>query len=244
MIPYAKPKRHTVNFESFNYLNCPPERSSYYNAFYIQETGQILVCDPEHARDLYRGGFFGKGTLSRSGPVTLDDTNIQNLNVQVEYLQLTLEEAFYLLSKESGLNILQIHSISSISDRNSSESQSISLSESECWNLFTSLDQTFPTNYALYAKFRKHGWVVRSGLKFGGKYVIYRKGPAFFHASYNVRTTPDNDRSSPIVSTWRDLVCWNRVTSSVSKKLVIARVESSNFTFITMQRWSPKGNRE
>jgi tRNA-intron lyase len=235
---FAKPKKHTVQFESFDYLDRPPQpvNNEFYSAFYCSNNRRIIVPDPMEARDLYRGGFYGKGTLSRSGPVTLDNRNIQNLKEQVEYLQLLPEEAFYLSVKLNILKIYKVENLNQLEDRNI-------LSEQECWDLFNSISisQCFAQDYALYAKYRDCGWVVRSGQKFAGKYVVYRKGPAFYHASYNVRIVSNSN--SPIIESWRQLSSWNRVTSSVSKELVIAS-PNQPFILISMKRWSPNANRE
>lgn len=42
----------------------------------------------------------------------------------------------------------------------------------------------FPASYAAYEYYRNENWIPKSGLKYGGNFVLYRKGPAYYHAEY------------------------------------------------------------
>ena len=52
----------------------------------------------------------------------------------------------------------------------------------ECWQLFVASQPFFLTTYVAYHFYRSHAWCVKSGLKLGVEFVLYRKGPEFFHA--------------------------------------------------------------
>ncbi|KAM4821089.1 tRNA-splicing endonuclease subunit Sen2 [Thomomys bottae] len=126
-----------------------------------------------------------------------------------EYLQLSLEEAFFLVYalgclsvyyKEEALTIMQL------------------------WRAFTAVQPTFRTTYMAYHHFRSRGWVPKVGLKYGTDLLLYRKGPPFYHASYSVivelvdscfEGTPRRPFS------WKSLAALSRVSSSVSKELLL-----------------------
>ena len=52
----------------------------------------------------------------------------------------------------------------------------------ECYSRFCELQPNFAASYAAYRHYRKLSWIPKSGLKYGGDFVLYRKGPAHYHA--------------------------------------------------------------
>lgn len=73
-----------------------------------------------------------------------------------EKLMLTLQEAFFLLY---GLGCLQIVNI-----------DNTLLSIEQCWELFAVAEKNFVPKYVVYHYYRSKGYVVKSGIKFGGDY--------------------------------------------------------------------------
>lgn len=54
----------------------------------------------------------------------------------------------------------------------------------ESWRLFSKSQPFFVTTYVAYHFYRSHNWCVKSGLKLGVEFVLYKKGPEYFHAQY------------------------------------------------------------
>ena len=75
-------------------------------------------------------------------------------------------------------------------------------------------------NYVAYHHYRSHGWCVRSGIKFGCDYLLYRRGPPFQHAEFCIMVMSD-DESRPY--TWYSTVA--RVASGAKKTLVLCYIE-------------------
>ncbi|KAG9483656.1 hypothetical protein GDO78_009531 [Eleutherodactylus coqui] len=88
------------------------------------------------------------------------------------------------------------------------------------WEVFSAAQQSFQTRYMAYHHFRSKGWVPKVGLKFGTDLLLYRKGPAFYHASYSVivELVDENFEGPPLRPlTWRSLSGLHRTTMNVSK---------------------------
>lgn len=118
----------------------------------------------------------------------------------VEHLQLTLEEAFFL---NFALGNLDIH-LESLPPVAGAETQPVDVPAPALPPL--SLLHTFAAhsafppeashgidpeclfllNYAAYHHFRSLGWVVRPGIKFGVDWLLYLRGPVFSHAEFAV----------------------------------------------------------
>ncbi|XP_018410051.1 PREDICTED: tRNA-splicing endonuclease subunit Sen2 [Nanorana parkeri] len=126
-----------------------------------------------------------------------------------EYLQLSREEAFFLVY---GLGCLSV----------SYKKEPLTIQK--LWKVFCAAQQNFPTSYMAYHHFRSKGWVPKVGLKYGTDLLLYRKGPPFYHASYSVivELANANYEGSPLRPlTWRSLSGLNRTTMNVSKELLI-----------------------
>ncbi|KAI4197067.1 MAG: hypothetical protein LQ346_003100 [Caloplaca aetnensis] len=155
-----------------------------------------------------------------------------------EHLQLTLEEAFFLVY---GLGVLNI--------RDSSTSQTIStptlfsICRSQSYfpaqsSAHCSPDDAFLLSYVVYHHFRSLGWVVRPGIKFAVDYLLYNRGPVFSHAEFAVIILPSFSHaywsSTPGLramvrkreeKSWWWLHCVNRVQAHVRKSLMLVYVE-------------------
>lgn len=126
-----------------------------------------------------------------------------------EYLQLSLEEAFFLAYALGCLSIYY-------------EKEPLTIVK--LWQAFTAVQPTFRTTYMAYHYFRSKGWVPKVGLKYGTDLLLYRKGPPFYHASYSViiELVDDNFEGSlrrPF--SWKSLAALSRVSGNVSKELML-----------------------
>ena len=155
-------------------------------------------------------------------PELTEDEMPENL----EHLQLTLQEAFFLCWGVGCLRIIN------------SETQE-PLPTPDVWRTLLSSplpfsplpnrpDNPFLVQYVAYHHFRSLGWVVRSGIKFCVDYLLYKKGPVFTHAEFAVMVIPsyedpaDRETSpyhlpneTPMKWSWFSTI--NRVNSQVMK---------------------------
>ncbi|KAJ1522286.1 hypothetical protein ONE63_002586 [Megalurothrips usitatus] len=134
-------------------------------------------------------------------------------NSSPEVLNLLLEEALFL---SYGLGCLYIFD---------TYGQKI-LSCLEFWSLCVELDNRFIQRYVTYHHFRSKGWVVKSGLKFGGDFLLYKNGPSFFHASYVVRTEVifGKTDSGTKELDWTTLMGLNRLAETSGKEVLFCYV--------------------
>ncbi|XP_057260197.1 tRNA-splicing endonuclease subunit Sen2 [Pezoporus wallicus] len=126
-----------------------------------------------------------------------------------EYLQLSLEEAFFL-----------VYALGCLSIYYGEEPLTIL----KLWEVFSEVKPDFKTTYMAYHYFRSKGWVPKVGLKYGTDLLLYRKGPPFYHASYSViaELVDDNFEGSlrrPL--SWKTLSGLNRTTANASKELML-----------------------
>ncbi|XP_067287160.1 tRNA-splicing endonuclease subunit Sen2 [Pseudorasbora parva] len=130
----------------------------------------------------------------------------------MEYLQLSYEEAFFL-----------VYALGCLSVYCSGEA----LSVAQVWAMFCSLQPNFSSSYAAYHYFRSKGWVPKSGIKYGTDLMLYRKGPPFYHASYSVvvERVDESFRGAALRPfSWRTLAALSRTTGNVSKELMLCYV--------------------
>uniref|UniRef100_A0A8C1KXN9 tRNA-splicing endonuclease subunit Sen2 n=1 Tax=Cyprinus carpio TaxID=7962 RepID=A0A8C1KXN9_CYPCA len=125
----------------------------------------------------------------------------------MEYLQLSYEEAFFL-----------VYALGCLSVYYSGEA----LSVAQVWTMFRSLQPNFSSSYAAYHYFRSKGWVPKSGIKYGTDLLLYRKGPPFYHASYSVVVERCDESLRPF--SWKSLAALSRTTGNVSKELMLCFV--------------------
>ncbi|XP_053233673.1 tRNA-splicing endonuclease subunit Sen2 isoform X4 [Podarcis raffonei] len=126
----------------------------------------------------------------------------------LEYLQLSLEEAFFLVYALGCLSIYY---------------NEAPLSILKLWEVFSEAQPKFKATYMAYHYFRSKGWVPKVGLKYGTDLLLYRKGPPFYHASYSViveLVNSDFEGSPHRPFSWKSLSGLNRTTANVSKELM------------------------
>ena len=86
-------------------------------------------------------------------------------------------------------------------------------------------DKRIETKFSLFKNLREKGYLVKTALKFGADFRIYKKGvkPGEDHAlwlAYAVRESEPH--------TWHDFAAKNRVAHSTKKKLLIGIVDDEN----------------
>ncbi|KAI0401964.1 hypothetical protein F4802DRAFT_577934 [Xylaria palmicola] len=147
-----------------------------------------------------------------------------------EHLQLSPEEAFYLVF---GLGALRV-----------ADSHGQTLDTRESFQLFCRQsyippntgalqpDDPFLVQYAVYHHFRSLGWVPRSGIKFGVDWLLYIGGPVFSHAEFAVTVLPaytdpywKAQGREPPKRSWQWLHSINRVQSHALKTMVLVYVD-------------------
>ncbi|XP_013787717.1 tRNA-splicing endonuclease subunit Sen2-like [Limulus polyphemus] len=140
-----------------------------------------------------------------------------------ECLQLTFEEAFFL---SYGLGCLLV-----------ADEKGKILDILTMWRRFCELShKNFPAFYTAYHYFRSKGWIVKTGLKYGADFLLYKDGPPFYHASYSVLVVvvkegilrEDSDKGKDRHSTWASLAALNRVTLQVAKEILYCHVIQPN----------------
>ncbi|XP_071966281.1 uncharacterized protein [Antedon mediterranea] len=132
-----------------------------------------------------------------------------------EYLQLSLEEAFFL---SYGLGCLAL--------KNDKEE---SMNLTDMWKEFCNQQPTtFLGNYIAYHYYRSKGWVPKLGVKFGAEFILYKKGPPFYHASYSVIIKMVDQRSLESIDgpkeRWSRWAGLNRVTETVAKEVLFCYI--------------------
>ncbi|KAF8492499.1 hypothetical protein JB92DRAFT_3002755 [Gautieria morchelliformis] len=175
-------------------------------------------------------------TAGSAYDVVGEDLTEEAIPENLEHLQLTLQEAFFLLWCLDCLRVL---------DMNTQEFMTLS----EIWTAFQRAHLTLPpsvsekprfdnpflVNYAVYHHYRSLGWVVRSGIKFCVDYLLYKRGPVFHHAEFGVTVCPvyedtEDQSNSPFdlpnttPFSWSWLSTINRVNTQVQKTLILAYV--------------------
>ncbi|NXG79739.1 SEN2 endonuclease, partial [Baryphthengus martii] len=126
-----------------------------------------------------------------------------------EYLQLSLEEAFFL-----------VYALGCLSIYYGEEPLTIL----KLWEVFSEVKPDFKTTYMAYHYFRSKGWVPKVGLKYGTDLLLYRKGPPFYHASYSVIAELVDDHFEGCLRRplcWKSLSGLNRTTVNASKELML-----------------------
>lgn len=192
-------------------------------------------------------GFSLENDTARKSPVSIPDGPMfsdarRRIHEDVtiidqEHLQLTAEEAFFLVY---GLGVLKL----------TTQHTQTAISTPSLFSFFrqnsyfpprypTDLcpDDPFLLSYVVYHHFRSLGWVVRSGIKFGVDWLLYNRGPVFSHAEFAVfilpsyrhpywhSTTELTGLKNKECRSWWWLHCVNRVQSQVRKSLLLVYVE-------------------
>ncbi|KAF9445968.1 hypothetical protein P691DRAFT_777199 [Macrolepiota fuliginosa MF-IS2] len=184
--------------------------------------------------------------LEPSPEVALTDEEDQDPLIDVEHLQLTLQESFFLLWTLECLTVLDPHTLEPMSLQqiwtsfqlthlpslpSSSPAPSLLLPSARPLQL----DNPFLIHYIVYHHYRSLGWVIKGGIKFCVDYLLYKRGPVFSHAEFalvvcpvyedpadQAQSTFNLENASPFPWSWLSTI--NRVNSQVQKTLVLVYV--------------------
>ncbi|MCC6021533.1 MAG: tRNA-intron lyase [Sulfolobales archaeon] len=167
---------------------------------------KLIVFDVNDARRIFSQGFFGK-PLGVKKP---KDTDISSP------LELSLIEGMYLLENK----VISV------------EYMGRELSIDEFKGIAISRVDNFEDLYLVYKELRKEGFIVRSGLKYGADFAVYRLRPGLEHAPYLIKVIKFNSNIDP-----GDLIGWGRLSHSVRKKLIIAVIYPDKEVSYIMFKW-------
>ncbi|EDW75786.1 uncharacterized protein Dwil_GK15008 [Drosophila willistoni] len=193
-------KRKRSHFKNNDAAPLPlPEEGLQYEGVF---TGlSVDVTQPDQVKSLYDNGCFGKGSKSRGGPESGDPD---------ESLRLGLEEACFLAYF---LNVLQIKDL---------EGKVIE------WNDFLNfsreLNERFMEHLAAYVYLKSKYWVIKSGIKFGGDFLIYKQSPRHFHASFLVLIQRPNEKNHFLAKNLKGV---QRVAETSDKDVLLLSIEQS-----------------
>ncbi len=164
---------------------------------------RVIVFNPLYASYLYvKMKFFGS-------PLGISKPRLEFFNKPSE---LSLIEAYYLLINGK-ITILD----SQVSKNYTPE---------EFFELCKKIHDNFEEKYIIYKDLREKGYIPRPGLKFGGDFVVYKKGPGLEHSSFIVQVLPHDSKISAT-----DMVRAGRLATSVRKKYVIANPLTASYYF-------------
>ncbi len=173
---------------------------------------RVVVWNIEHARELFRNGFYGK-------PLGIPKPKGDEFNAP---LILDLIEGYYLARHD----ILEVYT-----SRDGSNSK-VSLKEMTaiCRREYAHFD----SKYMVFATLRDKGYVVTPGIKFGCDFAVYEHGPGIDHAPYLVQVVNPSDMLTATM-----IVLYGRLATTVRKQfiLAIARVREKSVTFLAFDWW-------
>lgn len=199
----------------------------------IQQDGQIMILDERVIDTLSGNGCYGNhGLISKELIPAVFDVSAckkfcydsDSAHTVTKCLYLSNIEAFYLMHN---------------SDMTVTTADETSVSLVLLWKQLLSNDVTFLKKYIAYSHFRKEGWVLKGGLKFGVDYLLYKGRPTTHHSSYAViikpvsktgQTGSNNEppSSNPSWLSWQQVMSIARVIEGVSKELAICSVTIPN----------------
>jgi tRNA-intron endonuclease len=170
--------------------------------------GNAVVVDSiEESRCLYKSGFYGQ-------PLGVEKPRGADFNSPI---RLTPLESLYLVEK----GVLEVYD----------ESGRI-LSHKDLWDRFKQHYPDIDVYYKIYSNLRESGLIVRSGLKFGAVFTVYRLGPGLEHAPFILHVRRYNDDLEPT-----DIVRAGRLSHSVRKAFILASVESDGRPIYLIFKW-------
>ena len=96
------------------------------------------------------------------------------------------------------------------------------------------IQKRFQTKYAVFKDLRGKGHIVKTALKFGADFRVYKKGtkPGNAHAKWIVFVDSETNKIS-----WHDFSAKNRVAHSTKKNLLLAIVDEENDVLYYEIQW-------
>jgi len=124
------------------------------------------------------------------------------------------EKIVYL--KEEALYLMQKHSLACL------DIKGRELIPEELHKRCSKLDKRFPLKFSAFKDLRDKGYIVKSALKFGADFRVYKKSESIEenHSKWIVFVSKESDRL-----TWHDFAAKSRVAHSTKKNLLIAIVD-------------------
>jgi tRNA-intron endonuclease len=92
----------------------------------------------------------------------------------------------------------------------------------------------FEELYRVYEDIRSQGFTVRSALKYGTDFAVYRLRPGLEHAPFLVKVVSKNQMLDP-----GDLIGWGRISHSVRKTLLLAIPSSKDVIYVVLKWFKP-----
>jgi len=151
----------------------------------------VIVTDVNSSRAIYSEGFYGT-------PIGVEKPKGADFEAP---LKLNLIEALYLYEK----GVLEVRSLDG------------SIIGLEHLKKLVESSEELRLLYTVYKDLRDRGFVVRSGLKFGSDFTVYRLGPGLEHAPYVLHVYRGSERIDPI-----EIVRAGRLSHSVRKTFILA----------------------
>ncbi len=203
---------------------------------------RIVVWSIEHARQLFRNGFYGK-------PLGIPKPKGDDFNAP---LILDLIEGYY-LAKQGLLEIYTSKKIGTNSKRSIAKSKNDSNSNTNISHSNIARDQDsrivslkemtsicrreyahFDSKYIVFAALRDKGYVVTPGIKFGCDFAVYEHGPGIDHAPYLVQVVNPSDMLTATM-----VVLYGRLATTVRKQFILAvvRAKEKNVVFLAFDWW-------
>ena len=168
----------------------------------------FIVEDREEARCLYGAGFYGH-------PLGVEKPRDADFDSP---LRLTPLEALYLVDQ----GVLEVYD---------PEGRRVDRSVVE-EAARTHYGEKYTVLASVYYDLRRSGLVVRSGLKYGADFTVYRYGPGIDHAPFVLHALPREASLEPT-----DLVRAGRLSHSVRKTFIIASLEADGSPVYLILKW-------
>jgi tRNA-intron endonuclease len=150
-----------------------------------------------------------------SEKISSNSIEAQNLFASEKFGEKTGEKIFYSLSET--LFLVQKKKMEVFSSKEKK------LEEPELLKKFERLDKKFKIKFLVFKDLRKKGYLVKTALKFGAEFRVYKKGENLNHSKWILFPVSENQQL-----TWQDFSAKNRVAHSTKKNLLIAIVDDEN----------------
>lgn len=95
----------------------------------------------------------------------------------------------------------------------------------------------FVRHYVVYHHYRSLRWCVRSGIKFGCDYLLYKRGPPFQHAEFSIMAMDSKESHD---YTWYSSIA--RVVNGAKKTLILCYVDDHGLTDEELLKLWSKGH--
>ena len=165
-----------------------------------------------------------KATLI-SEKISSNSIEAQNLFASEKFGEKTGEKIFYSLSET--LFLVQKKKMEVFDSRNKK------LNESELLKKFERLDKKFKIKFLVFRDLRKKGYLVKTALKFGAEFRVYKKEEKSKHSKWVLFPVSENQQL-----TWQDFSAKNRIAHSTKKNLLIAIVDEENSVSYYEVKWT------